>query len=905
MGTTIDQLQIEIEAQSGGAEKKLKSLKSTLEALNESAKSSGLDSTCKKLEKIASLSFSNLDPLKKISETTEPISDMSDRIADVTSAINDIPSQIGTTIDTGGISGAVTEIESATAAINDVPKSLEVPVNAPGAENVAMSTANIADNIIKSTTEADLLQMKLEGVKAKLTAALSDPGSDSTAIANLIQKAQALQVQLDAVRAKSLSTGGAVKKLGGYFKTMGISALASTKKAYKGISQVLKIVLVYGGAFRAFMLFTQGVSEGLQNISKYSDETATNMNKLSTMSLYLKNSIGAALYPVIVAITPALESMANAIIKALNAFNQFVAAWGGSKTFIRAKEYLKEYGDTATSTANKIKKSFAGMDEITVIGDKSGGTGGSNTPDYSQMFETAEVSGGTSAVVENLKANLDNIQAILGGAALAVGAILTFSGANVPLGLGLMVLGGYMLGSAVSENWNSTTATIQDQVTNVMLIISGALLAVGAILTFASSVTRPLGIALLAGGAVVLATAVAENWEGLPENIKNTITIIGLAVGAASLVLGAILTFTGAAIPLGIGLMIVGAAELATAAVLGWEALPNDIKQTLTIVGLAVSAALLVLGACLTFTGAAIPLGIALLVLGAAGLVATAKIGWNTMSDKVKNILSIIMAALSHALLVIGIILCVTGVGIPLGVALIVIGAAGLATAVAVNLDWIKDNINTVLSAALAIISGFGLVLGILLCLTSAGVPLGIALIFASIKGVKAASDMDDNPVTRFVKKMVNGIIGIFESGVNFIIKMLNKLSWEVPDWVPGIGGSTFGFNIRPVSIPRLKDGGFPDGEDGLFYANHNELVGKFSNGRTAVANNEQIVDGIRSGVYDANQEQNALLREQNGLLRRLLEKETTVHATVSTSDIEQGLLRKNRRNGVTTVPVG
>lgn len=905
MGTTIDQLQIEIEAQSDGAEKKLKSLKSTLEALNKSAKSSGLDSTCKKLEKIASLSFSNLDPLKKISKTTEPISDMSDRIADVTSAINDIPSQIGTTIDTGGISGAVTEIESATAAINDVPKSLEVPVNAPGAENVAMSTANIADNIIKSTTEADLLQMKLEGVKAKLTAALSDPGSDSTAIANLIQKAQALQVQLDAVRAKSLSTGGAVKKLGGYFKTMGISALASTKKAYKGISQVLKIVLVYGGAFRAFMLFTQGVSEGLQNISKYSDETATNMNKLSTMSLYLKNSIGAALYPVIVAITPALESMANAIIKPLNAFNQFVAAWGGSKTFIRAKEYLKEYGDTATSTANKIKKSFAGMDEITVIGDKNGGSAGSSTPDYSQMFETAEVSGGTSAVVENLKANLDNIQAILGGAALAVGAILIFSGANVPLGLGLMAIGGHMLGSAVSKDWNSSTATIQDQVTNVMLIISGALLAVGAILTFASSVTRPLGIALLAGGAVILATAVAENWEGLPENIKNTITIIGIAVGAASLVLGAILTFTGAAIPLGIGLMIFGAAELATAAVLGWEALPNDIKQTLTIIGLAVSAALLVLGACLTFTGAAIPLGIALLVLGAAGLVATAKIGWNTMSDKVKNIISIITAILSTALLVIGIILCATGVGIPLGVALIVLGAAGLATAVAVNLDWIKDNINTVLSAALAIISGFGLVVGILLCLTGAGVPLGISLIFASIKGIKAASDMDDNPVTRFVKKMVNGIIGIFESGVNFIIKMLNKLSWEVPDWVPGIGGSTFGINIRPVSIPRLKDGGFPDGEDGLFYANHNELVGKFSNGRTAVANNDQIVDGIRSGVYDANQEQNALLREQNGLLRRLLEKETTVHATVSTSDIEQGLLRKNRRNGVTTVPVG
>ena len=39
---------------------------------------------------------------------------------------------------------------------------------------------------------------------------------------------------------------------------------------------------------------------------------------------------------------------------------------------------------------------------------------------------------------------------------------------------------------------------------------------------------------------------------------------------------------------------------------------------------------------------------------------------------------------------------------------------------------------------------------------------------------------------------------------------------------------------------------------DGLFMANHNELVGQFSNGRTAVANNEQIVDGIKYGVREA-----------------------------------------------------
>ena len=66
--------------------------------------------------------------------------------------------------------------------------------------------------------------------------------------------------------------------------------------------------------------------------------------------------------------------------------------------------------------------------------------------------------------------------------------------------------------------------------------------------------------------------------------------------------------------------------------------------------------------------------------------------------------------------------------------------------------------------------------------------------------------------------------------------------------------------------IPQYKAGGFP--EDGLFYANHNELVGKFSNGQTAVANNEQITEGISDAVQRGNRENNALMRQEISLLR-------------------------------------
>ncbi len=79
------------------------------------------------------------------------------------------------------------------------------------------------------------------------------------------------------------------------------------------------------------------------------------------------------------------------------------------------------------------------------------------------------------------------------------------------------------------------------------------------------------------------------------------------------------------------------------------------------------------------------------------------------------------------------------------------------------------------------------------------------------------------------------------------------------------------------------------------------ELVGTIG-GRTAVANNDQIVEGISAGVEWANAKQNALLVEQNSLLRQLLAKEFT--AEITTNSIANGFARKNARDGKATVTV-
>lgn len=50
----------------------------------------------------------------------------------------------------------------------------------------------------------------------------------------------------------------------------------------------------------------------------------------------------------------------------------------------------------------------------------------------------------------------------------------------------------------------------------------------------------------------------------------------------------------------------------------------------------------------------------------------------------------------------------------------------------------------------------------------------------------------------------VNTIISAVVAGVNAIIDMVNTLSFDIPDWVPGIGGETFGFNFSQVIAPQI-----------------------------------------------------------------------------------------------------
>lgn len=456
-----------------------------------------------------------------------------------------------------------------------------------------------------------------------------------------------------------------------------------------------------------------------------------------------------------------------------------------------------------------------------------------------------------TAMSSELASTLALITGVVGGFLLALGAIMAFSGANLPLGIALMALGGASLVSAAVINWHNSDRHLTDALTTLTGVLAGASLAVGAMLTF-TGVATGLGIALMAVGAVTLVSAAALNWNSIPDALASPLSRVGLLVSGATLALGAILAFSGC-MPLGIALMAIGATSLVSVMALNWNGLSDEIQNVIAIITTVVSVAFLAIGAALAFSGANIPLGLALLAAGAVTMGTAIMPNWNDLSDNVQQKISMITTVVGGALLAVGAILALSGVALPLGLGLMAAGALSLGAVATLNWDFVVNSIKKVVSVITGILSGALIVLGVLLCLSGAGVGLGLAVLAAGLSLSYAAWTLDDNPITRFVRQMANSIIGL----VNGVIDAINDMFHIQFNGLSVMGITLIpAFDIRLVDIPHIpffEDGGFPN-EGQLFIAREAgaEMVGAMGR-RTAVANNDQIVEGISAGVSVAN----------------------------------------------------
>lgn len=497
-----------------------------------------------------------------------------------------------------------------------------------------------------------------------------------------------------------------------------------------------------------------------------------------------------------------------------------------------------------------------------------------------------------TAMSSELASTLALITGVVGGFLLALGAIMAFSGANLPLGIALMALGGASLVTAAVINWHNSDRHLTDALTTLTGVLAGASLAVGAMLAF-TGVATGLGIALMAVGAVTLVSAAALNWNSIPDALASPLSRVGLLVSGATLALGAILAFSGS-MPLGIALMAIGATSLVSVMALNWNGLSDEIQNVIAIITTVVSVAFLAIGAALAFSGANIPLGLALLAAGAVTMGTAIMPNWNDLSDNVQQKISMITTVVGGALLAVGAILALSGVALPLGLGLMAAGALSLGAVATLNWDFVVNSIKKVVSVITGILSGALIVLGVLLCLSGAGVGLGLAVLAAGLSLSYAAWTLDDNPITRFVRQMANSIIGL----VNGVIDAINDMFHIQFNGLSVMGITLIpAFDIRLVDIPHIpffEDGGFPN-EGQLFIAREAgaEMVGAMGR-RTAVANNDQIVEGISAGVSVAN---DGVIAAIYALLNVVEEKDFSVN--IGDNQIGESYDRYNRTRGV------
>lgn len=151
----------------------------------------------------------------------------------------------------------------------------------------------------------------------------------------------------------------------------------------------------------------------------------------------------------------------------------------------------------------------------------------------------------------------------------------------------------------------------------------------------------------------------------------------------------------------------------------------------------------------------------------------------------------------------------------------------GIKGAITLALESIKGTIIFVLNGIKNIIQTiWGVIQGVVISIVN-GIKTAISTAFTAMKNViKTAMTAIKNTITtifsgiwNFIKGIINTILGGIETmvngvinGLNFMIGALNKLSFDIPSWVPDIGGEKFGFDIptiSSVSLPRLAEGGY------------------------------------------------------------------------------------------------
>lgn len=318
-------------------------------------------------------------------------------------------------------------------------------------------------------------------------------------------------------------------------------------------------------------------------------------------------------------------------------------------------------------------------------------------------------------------------------------------------------------------------------------------------------------------------TKISENMQKVAETIKQNLPVIEAAFAGAELALGAILFFTGAAPFIGLALMIDGARRFAKSVNMDWSSVNVELANSIANAMAIASAGLFALGVIMLFAGHPV-VGIGMmLAAGALGL--GASVIWGKVTNDVRGSVANLLGL--GALLTMGLGIVLMFAGHPaLGIAMLIAGGAMGVTAIAINWNAILEKLKSTWNN----IKNWW--------------TTGVGKYFTA----KWWDDLFTNSILTPIESACKAIGDWVDKILGFFEKLFQPREFplKVDLWASG----SFSGAGMP-NIPMFANGGTVP-EDGLFMMNHNELIGQFANGQTAVANNESIIAGIEAGVYRA-----------------------------------------------------
>ena len=154
------------------------------------------------------------------------------------------------------------------------------------------------------------------------------------------------------------------------------------------------------------------------------------------------------------------------------------------------------------------------------------------------------------------------------------------------------------------------------------------------------------------------------------------------------------------------------------------------------------------------------------------------------------------------------------------------------------------------------------------------------------------------------IKNCINGIIAFVNSMIQAIVNALNRvisavgsLSFDVPDWVPGIGGSTFGFQLSTITAPQI-----PYLAQGAVIPPNREflaVLGDQSSGTNVEAPLATIQQAVAAVMQDMQDGELAALAQVAGILREILEAVYGIR--IGDEQVALAVQRYQRRQAVMT----